>query len=78
MFDNIIGSILLEYLGAIIKWVISIPILFLKGEKPISFGQYWRKRKNSNPIDSIMGGVSNIFIGLLFLVLLILFLNKVL
>lgn len=74
MLDNIIGSIFFEFVGAFIKWLFYAIIYKIKGKKIIGFKEMWEGRKGSKKFDLLMNGTSNIILGLIVTITLILLL----
>lgn len=74
MLDNFIGSVLFEIIGASIKWVFSAIINYIKGKRVPSFKEVYDGKKGMDKADTIFYGVSNILLGIIFTVVLILFL----
>ena len=64
--DEILGSIIFEYIGAFIKWVYYTLKNWLLGKEHISFGTIYSGKENDKFHDQFFLGVSNIFLGLIF------------
>jgi len=75
--ESIFGSVFFEFIGAFIKWLYYLVVNAFRGKKIPGFMSLWIGRKKSNHSDLLMQGVSNIFLGIISTVLLILFLNKI-
>ncbi|MEM6524693.1 MAG: hypothetical protein AAF693_12900 [Bacteroidota bacterium] len=76
--DSIIGSIIFEIIGAFIKWVYFLAVNFFRRKKTPSFYELWMGRKEEEHANLLMQGVSNILLGLVFTISLILFLDRIL
>lgn len=76
MLDSIIGSIVFEFVGAFVKWVFYAFVYKMRGKEIISFKEMWSGRKGSKSSDLIMHGFSNVVLGLLVTIGLILLLIK--
>lgn len=61
--DIFFGSIILEFIGAIVKWVWYWIINSIQGRKSISFMSVWRGRKHKDEMSYILGGFSNTITG---------------
>lgn len=77
MLDNIIGSIFFEFIGALTKWLFYAAVYALKGKKIKSFKVIWDGRKGSTDSDLIMHGASNILLGLIITVALVLIIIQI-
>lgn len=75
--DNIIGSVFFEFVGAFIKWSFYAIVNLIRGKKIIGFLEIWSGKKDSEHSEIIANGVSNIYLGIISVVLLILLLIKV-
>lgn len=76
MFDSIIGSIIFEFIGAFAKWLSYALINKIKGKKIIAFREIWSGRKDTQHSDLLMQGVSNIFLGIIVVMSIVIFLVK--
>lgn len=65
--DSIIGSVILEFIGASIKWVFNLINSFLRGKERVSFSQIWEGEESSEYHEILFNGVSNIFVGVAFI-----------
>lgn len=74
--DEILGSFILEYIGAFIKWVYYSIKNWLIGEKHISFSTIYSGKESDEFHNQVFLGVSNIFVGLFFILGIILALIK--
>lgn len=74
MIDSVIGSVFFEFIGAFLKWAIYAVVYKIRGKEIISFKEMWSGRKGSQKSDIIIHGVSNIILGLLFTIGLLLLL----
>ena len=73
MLSNAGGSIVLEFIGALIKWIFYAILCALRGKKIVSFRKIWSGKQNGDEssADLLMHGMSNIILGLAFSILLI-------
>jgi hypothetical protein len=76
MRDNGIGSVILEFVGAFIKWVVYAFVNSIQGKEMKSFKEILKGSKNSSKPDGIFYGASNVLLGAIALILLILFVNE--
>ncbi|MDR8394587.1 hypothetical protein NC796_25805 [Aliifodinibius sp. S!AR15-10] len=74
--DSIIGSIFFEFIGASIKWIFYTVKNWIKGEKYISFGTIYSGDESDEFHEQFFLGVSNIWVGLLFIMGIIVLLVK--
>lgn len=63
----IFGSVVLEFIGAFVKWLLNLLVSKMKGTKPVSFRVIWKGRASDSDMDSILEGMSNIFVGVIVL-----------
>ncbi len=71
VFDIVFRSVLVEFLGASARWSYHALWDNLKGKKAKSFSEVWRGSKKASHIDQMKYGMSNIFLGYLVIVFLI-------
>jgi hypothetical protein len=76
MIEYIISSVFFEVIGAFIKWSVYAFFHKIRGKRIVSFKEMWRGRRGSNKSEIIMHGASNVIIGILIVLLLLLILNK--
>ncbi len=69
--EAIFGSIILEFIGALTKYLIYSVIAKIKGRKVVSFKLIWQGRKKSNEMDYVLNGFSNTLVGAVVLTLLL-------
>ncbi len=77
MLESIIGSMIFEWIGASIKWLFFGLIDFFKKRKPKSL-KYYFEGKSKNHSEMVFTGISNIILGIVASVALILYLIKIL
>jgi len=71
MLNIIFRSILLEFIGALAKWLFYAILCKIRGREIKSFVEIWNGRNNSSDAEYMMHGMSNILVGYLVLVLFI-------
>ncbi|MDF2158597.1 hypothetical protein [Algoriphagus sp. CAU 1675] len=76
MIENIFSSLILEWIGALVKWLIISPFNFFKGKKVKTVRFYYAGGGSKNGIDLFSTGVSNIVIGIISCVLFMLLIVK--
>lgn len=69
--DSIIGSVIFEFTGAILKWICNLIYSLIKGKEPASFSEIWGGKEDSKYHEILFKGVSNIMVGFAFYFLLI-------
>lgn len=69
--DTIIGSVVFEFIGASLKWFFNFIYSFIKGKEPTSFKEIWGGKEDAEYHEVILGGVSNIFLGLFVTVMIL-------
>jgi len=62
------GSFVLEFIGACVKWLLNFLVCKIEETEPISFEVIWKGRPDDRDMDSVLGGVSNILVGAVVLV----------
>jgi hypothetical protein len=72
--DELFGGVILEFIGAAVKWLFTRRIHIRTRKRNISFGEILdeNKRKGAKGFDAIILGWSNVWVGLLVLVIFIL------
>ncbi len=75
MEGSFIGSIVFEFIGVLSKWIYFNSIRKLKGQNTISFSKVWNGRKNKEFHEELSYGVSNIALGMVITILIILILK---
>ena len=63
--ESFVGSILFEVIGALFRWVYYSALTSIKGRKQISFGEVLKGKKGLKDLDRMLYGVSNIALGML-------------
>ncbi len=69
MLESIIGSVVLEFIGAFFRWLFLSIKNRLKGNEVLSFKKVWEGRKDASFKSSIEQGMSNIGLGILILLI---------
>ena len=72
MMDNIFGSILLEIIGASVKWGILNIISIFRRKRKLTFKEVWKGKVSDNHFDKLALGFSNILIGFSVIIICIL------
>ena len=72
--DTIIGSVVFEFIGACLKWFFNFIYSLIKGKEPTSFKKIWGGKEDAEYYEVVLGGVSNIFLGLIVTVIILSFL----
>lgn len=76
--DSIIASVILEFIGASIKWIFNLINSFVRGKERVSFTQIWEGKEGAEYHEILLNGVSNILMGVAFIfaiIFLLIFLN---
>ena len=66
-----LGSIVFEFIGAFAKWVYYFFRTKINGGKAKGFMELWMGRKGAKNEELIMGGFSNIGLGMLIVLILL-------
>lgn len=71
MLDIIFRSILVEFIGASVKWLFYAVKNSIKGEKIVSFSEIWKGKKGSKDTTLFFHGLSNIVVSFIIIIILI-------
>lgn len=78
MLESIFSSLIFEWIGASVKWLIFSIDNFFRGRRTRTIRFYFEGKDSKNGIDFFSNGVSNIAVGIISCVFLILLLRKIL
>jgi hypothetical protein len=72
LFDLFFGSVILEFMGASLRWVIGAFVSGIRGKKVKSFKAilHGSPRKKAIDANDLMDGILNVFLGYVALILL--------
>ena len=70
--DGFIGGVLVQAIGAFIKWCFYSLYKVIFKKEPISFQDYRKRNENVNDYDAIFLRASDMFVGLVFCALILL------
>ena len=72
--ESILGSVILEFIGAYTKWLTYKVFGKFKGRKTLPFKLIWKGRKKAGEEEYILQGWSNIIVGILVILIICLIL----
>jgi len=70
------GSIILEFIGALFRWLLTLLLNKIRKRKTPSFGRIWNGRKGASFQQGIEHGGTNIFIGMLVVLVIVVILSN--
>ncbi|OOG76833.1 hypothetical protein B0E43_07555 [Algoriphagus sp. A40] len=76
MIDSILGSVFFEFVGTLTRWVVYAALHKIKGKDIIGFREIWNGRKRGTKSEIIAHGFSNIVLGLIVVVGLLVLIIK--
>jgi len=76
MDGSFFGSIIFEGIGAFFRWICLFILSKIRGQKPVSLKQVWEGNKDSSFQSSVEYGFSNIILGVIIVLVVVIILRE--